>query len=318
MAGANIGTMFGAGGAATFLRLPSADLGAIDADAVIVGAPCATPYPSVGPYCAGAAAAIRREINTDTPDRDHMDFDLGGKVLVDGYRAVDAGDLAWNAEDASGNRDRIRAAVGAILDAGAIPVTLGGDDSIPIPVFQAFEGRGNYTILQIDAHIDWRDEVNGERWGLSSTMRRASEMEHIERIVQAGQRAIGSARPGDHADAVAWGASFVSARDIHSGGIGRVLDAIPAGGDVIVSLDVDALDPAIMPAVIGPAPGGLTYWQVVELITGVAAKARIAGFNLVELMPDRDIQGMSALTAGRIVCVVLGLLARARSDGSHD
>ena len=64
----------------------------------------------------------------------------------------------------------------SVLAAGAVPMVLGGDDSIPIPVLQAYADRGPVTVVQIDAHIDWRDEVKGERWGLSSTMRRASEM----------------------------------------------------------------------------------------------------------------------------------------------
>ena len=68
---------------------------------------------------------------------------------------------------------------------------IGGDDLVPIPLFEAFAGRGSYTVLQIDAHIDWRDDVNGERLGLSSTMRRASEMGQIGRIIQVGQRGIG-------------------------------------------------------------------------------------------------------------------------------
>jgi arginase family enzyme len=83
-----------------------------------------------------------------------------------------------------------------VLDRGAVPFLLGGDDSLPIPMLEAFGAhRGKrLTILQIDAHIDWRDEVGGERLGLSSTMRRASEMGHVERIIQVGQRGIGSAR----------------------------------------------------------------------------------------------------------------------------
>jgi agmatinase len=168
-----------------------------------------------------------------------------------------------------------------------VPVLLGGDDSIPIPMLQAFEGRGKFTIVQIDAHIDWRDEVDGERWGLSSTMRRASEMDHIERIIQVGARNIGSARPQDLADARAWGVQFFTARDVARDGLQPVLDAIPAGSNVIICFDCDGLDPSIMPGVIGRAPGGLGYWQTVELLTGIAGKSRIAAFDLVEFMPDR-------------------------------
>ena len=74
----------------------------------------------------------------------------------------------------------------------------------------------------------------------------------------------------------------------------------------------DGLDPWIMPAVIGQAPGGLTYWQVVDLLHGLAAKANLAGFDIVEFMPSRDIQGLAALHAARIVCNVIGLMARSR------
>jgi agmatinase len=85
---------------------------------------------------------------------------------------------------------------------------------------------------------------------------------------------------------------------------------IPDSSEVLVTIDCDGLDPAIMPAVIGPAPGGLSYWQVVTLLQGVAAKARIACFDIVEFMPERDPQGLAALTAARLVCNAIGLIAR--------
>jgi agmatinase len=86
---------------------------------------------------------------------------------------------------------------------------------------------------------------------------------------------------------------------------------VPQGANVLVTFDCDALDPAIMPGVIGPAPGGLSYWQAIELIEGVSKRARIAAFDLVEFVPARDSGGLGALTAGRIIAHVIGLLARA-------
>ena len=310
----DISKMFGSDSSGgRFLGYPACDnLAAIEAEIAIIGAPCATPYKSVGAYCAAAPAAIRDGVAGYAANRLHQDFDLGGPLLGEPpARVVDCGDLPYDETDAAGNRARIRGAVASMLDQGVCPVVLGGDDSIPIPMMQAYEGRGSFTVLQIDAHIDWRDEVQGERLGLSSTMRRASEMPWIERIVQVGARAMGSARPSDYQDALDWGVDFVLARDLHAQGIGQVLDRIPRGADVLVSLDVDGLDPTIMPAVIGPAPGGLTYWQMVELLHGLAAQARIAGFAMVEFMPARDFQGLGALTAARIVCNALGLIARA-------
>ncbi len=309
----DIGAMFGASGSGTaFLGFPAGDLqGPLEADIAIVGAPCATPYPVVGPYCAEAPAAIRAGVAGYGASRHHQDFDFGEPLLGEtGARVVDCGDLPYDPEDSPGNRARIRTAVEAMLAQNAVPLVLGGDDSIPIPVFQAFEGRGPLTLLQVDAHIDWRDEVRGERFGLSSTMRRASEMVWIKRMVQVGARASGSARPQDFADAQAWGVDFFLAREVASKGIGPAIDAVPAGAEVLVSIDVDGLDPSIMPAVIGPSPGGLSYWQTVELLQGVAAKARIAGFCIVEFMPARDLLGLGALTAGRLVCNAIGLIAR--------
>jgi agmatinase len=85
------------------------------------------------------------------------------------------------------------------------------------------------------------------------------------------------------------------------------------GGNVLVTIDCDGLDPAIMPAVIGPAPGGLSYWQAVGLMRGVARKARIAGFDIVEFMPERDEQQRGALTAARLVANAIGLISRQRA-----
>jgi agmatinase len=307
----DVGAMFGATATETFLGLPKAEnLAALEAKIAILGVPCATPYRSVGPYCAGAPKAIRAAIAGYAANLHHVDFDLGGPIFPGPVTAVDGGDLACTEADPAANRLAIRQAVAAVVARGAVPIVIGGDDSVPIPVFEALHGRGPLTIVQIDAHIDWREEVAGERWGLSSTMRRASEMAHVERIVLVGQRAIGSARPGDLADAKAWGAFLLPARAVHERGIGPVLDAVPAGSQVLVTLDCDGLDPAIMPGVIGPAPGGLTYWQAIGILHGIAAKARIAAFDLVEFVPERDVAGLGALTAARIIVNVLGLLAR--------
>jgi agmatinase len=288
------------------------DLGA--AQVVVLGAPGCTPYPTVGFYCAGGPAAIRAGGAAYAANLAHMNFDLGAPVLPHGAKAVDAGDLAMVEADAPGNRDRLRAAVAQILAAGAVPVLIGGDDSLPIPMLQALgaraKGGGPLTILQIDAHIDWRDEVGGETWGLSSTMRRASEMDHVARIIQVGQRGIGSARPGDYQAALDAGVTFVPAREVAETGIARALSLIPEGAQVVICLDVDALDPAIMPAVIGRTAGGLSYWQVFELIAGVAAKARIVAFDMVEFMPDRDIDGQGALVAAQLLAGTIGILAR--------
>lgn len=307
---ATLGEMFGGGTADTFMGLPRGDLAAPGAKVAILGADGCTPYP-VGFYCAGGAAAIRAAGAAYAANLAHVNWDIGGPMLPAGVRAVDCGDVPVAPDDPAGNRDRLRGAVAGLLAAGAVPVLLGGDDSLPIPMLQALSSRGRpFHILQIDAHIDWRDEVGGERWGLSSTMRRASEMPGCAGIVQVGARGTGSARPQDVADARAWGATFVTAQQVAAGGIAAALAAIPEGADVAVCLDVDALDPAAMPAAIGRTAGGLTYWDVLALVQGVAGKARIAAFDMVEFMPARDVDGLGAMLAAQLLAAVIGTLAR--------
>ena len=307
----DIATMFGARAVDTFFGLPACeDLDTVTARAAILGAPCASPYKSVGAYCANGPREIRAAIAGYAANITHMDFDLDRPLFGGGeVSAADCGDLEYDETDVPGNRQRIRKYVAKILEQGAVPIVLGGDDSIPIPVFEAFADRGDLTILQIDAHIDWRDEVQGERWGLSSTMRRASEMDHVKRIIQVGKRGIGSARPADYQAALDWGVEFFSGRDVHRDGIGPVLEAVPGGVNVIITVDCDGLDQSIIPAVIGRAPGGLDYWQTVEIIHGVAAKANLVGFDIVEFMPERDVDALGALVVARIVTNVLGLVA---------
>jgi len=304
-------TLFGESSAKTFLGLPSCDdLSLLDAHIAIIGAPCATPYKSVGAYCANGPDGIRKGMSAFAANLNHYDFDVGGEILPHNIKAVDHGDLAFDENDGAGNRETIRKAVRQVLEKRAVPIILGGDDSIPIPMLEAFAGRGKFTILQIDAHIDWRDSHEGERMGLSSTMRRASEMEHIDSIVQVGQRGLGSARPSDVEDAMNWGAHFISAKDVCARGVDTALEFIAPDAKVIICLDCDGLDPSVMPGVIGRAPGGLSYWHIIDLIEGVSRKAEIAAMELVEFMPERDLDGMGALTAGRIVTTAMALIAR--------
>ncbi len=296
-----------------FLGLPGCpDLSTLKADIAIIGAPIATPYACFGTYAADSPAAIRKGVADFNGALSHYDFDFNGPLIHPGIRVVDCGDIPAAADDCAGNRQRITEALMQILTTGAVPIVLGGDDSVPIPVFHAYENHGPLTVLQVDAHIDWREEIDGERLGLSSNMRRASEMGWIDNIVQVGARGMGSARPGDYDDAVQWGAKIITARELQTQGLTSVLEHIPAGAQVVVNLDCDGLDPAIMPAVIGPAPGGLDYWQVLQLLQGIADKAHISGFNIVEFMPSRDPTGLAALTAGRLVCAALALISRAR------
>jgi len=304
----------------TFLSVPAiVPDQATAGQVVILGAPEATPYETGKPSHSGEApAAVRSAVARQADWLGHHDFDTGRTVAeTHAGQVVDAGDVAGSPGTPAENRAAITAAVGRILANGATPIVLGGDDSVPIPFFTAFKGHGPIWVVQVDAHIDWRHERFGETMGWSSPMRRASEMDWVAGIVQIGIRGIGSAYPEDLRDAEDWGAKIVTAREIHRAGMETALHHIPANARVVLSLDLDGLEPAIMPGVLARAPGGLTYWQIVDLLDGLADTRIIAGCAIVELAPSRDVSGISALTAARIVCNAIDAVQRSKANNAR-
>lgn len=286
----------------TFLNLPAADPDSVQAELAILGIPYGVPYPSAGASaaCADAPAAIRQRSSRLASFVGHHDFDSGFPMLPRPERIVDCGDVPGGPSDGTGNAARAETTVRTLLDRAAVPIVFGGDDSIPIPVLAAYAGREPLTVLQVDAHLDFRDEVHGVTHGYSSPMRRASEMAHVSRIVHVGLRGVGSARPSDVEDAGAAGGLLVTARELRERGVGWVLDQLPAGASVFISFDLDGLDPSLCPAVGAPAPGGLSWDEAGDLLSGTATRCRVVGAAFTELVPERDPSGYSALVAARL------------------
>jgi agmatinase len=256
--------------------------------------------------------AMRQTSDRIVRSLERYDFDLGGP-LYDGrsIRTVDCGDVRTDILDMKGHLGRAEQAVRKILAAGALPIVLGGDHAIPIPVLRAFEGRGPITLIHIDQHLDWRDDVNGVTDGLSSPIRRASEMEHIGEIFQIGLRATGSARAEEVEAARAYGAHLISAYELHDAGMDAILARIPAGERYYITVDLDGMDPSDAPAVAAPMPGGVTFLQARKLIRGLVQKGRVVGMDLVEITPRHDINNITCITAGRLIVNLIGTAVRA-------
>lgn len=305
-------------GGKTFLNMPLVtDLESLDADIVVLGIPYGVPYDMEGVSGGSSTApgAIRARSAAFGAGRflEHYDFDHGGPLLGDRpLRIVDCGDVIADPLDIPGNAARATSAVRAILDRGALPIVLGGDDSIPIPFFRAYEGRGPLVLVQIDAHLDFRDELNGVSEGYSSPIRRASEMPWIDSIVQIGMRGVGSARPEEVEAALTNGNCIVPARDVHLNGVNWLQEQIPADANYLVTTDFDGFDPSVAPGVGAPVPGGLLFHQVADLLQGLSSRGRIAGVDLVEYVPDRDVNELTALVGARLLTNLIGAVARHR------
>ncbi len=304
------------GVANTFLNFPFApDLDNLDADIAILGIPYGMPYhpEAMANDQSRAPDALRQASEDIDYTLNHYDFDLGG-TLLDGrdIGVVDCGNVVADMGDPSAHYRNAEAAARKILKSGATLISLGGDHGIPIPVLRALELVGEQvTLVQVDAHMDWRDEINGEHDGYSSPIRRASEMDWIGAIVQIGLRGIGSARIGDVKDAQAYGADLISAYEMHQIGIQAVLDRIPDGGPYYLTVDADGLDPTIMPGVISQTPGGLNWLQARALVHGLVKKGRVVGMDLVEIAPGKDVGNTTMYHAERLLCNFIGASVRA-------
>lgn len=302
----------------TFLEFPLAlNLDELQADFAILGIPFGMPYSasSMANDQSNAPDAIRHASTAEDIEytKNHYDFDLGGHLFAGkDISVVDCGNVSADSADHAEHYRRAEQAARKIFDSGAILISLGGDHGIPIPVMRALEVLNEtITLVQVDAHLDWRDEVNGETEGYSSPIRRASEMPWIDKIVQIGLRGIGSARAPEVADAQAYGADLISAYEMHDIGIDAVLDRIPDGGPYYLTIDADGIDPTIMPAVLAQTPGGLNWIQTRKLIHGLVNKGRVVGIDLVEIAPSNDVGNITMVHAERLITNFIGASIRA-------
>ena len=191
---------------------------------------------------------------------------------------------------------------GAQLDGGRVPGCLGGEHSISLgPVRAAARRHGGLGVLQIDAHPDLRDEYEGTRYGHGCVMRRVLEVEDIGALVQVGLRAVSA-----EDDAVISSDDRVHpfyASQWHRDRIDKVVDTLP--DDVYISIDLDGLDPSVIPGTGTPEPGGLMWWDVLALLKTVAGRKHVVAFDVVELLPEP----ISSFAAAKLVFKLLAYLS---------
>ena len=160
---------------------------------------------------------------------------------------ADAGDvdilpLLWER-----NFDLITQSVGAILAKRALPLTVGGDHSVSFPIIRAYAGREPITVVQFDAHLDYRDDAGGVRYGHGNVLRRVRELPFVEQVVALGIRSLRTRREDREAHAQD-GNVLVPAWDIHTKGPDGISDLLPRNRNVYVTFDIDASIQASHPA----------------------------------------------------------------------
>lgn len=274
-------------------------------DVVVLGAALATVYPERHPHADEAPAAIRAASRRLSRFAGNYDFDIDAPFAPWLRRVADGGDINTARADAEGNRRRITGEIAAIVERGAMPVLLGGDDSVTEPFVAGWRDHGPVTVVHVDAHLDFRDEVGGESHGYCSPMRRASEMSWVRRIVHVGLRGVGSARPSDVQDTLDAGNTIVRARELVRDGAEAVAGRLTSGERFVIAYDVDGTDPSDIPAVRAPMPGGPGAAVIGELFAALAARGSLEGLVVSEFDPELDPTGASAVVLTRIICRVL-------------
>jgi agmatinase len=232
---------------------------------------------------------------------------LGGDV-----RIVDLGDADIVHTDTVKSHANIEHGVRKILAAGALPVVIGGDHSINIPCVNAFDGAGPIHILQIDAHLDFVDERHGVRFGHGNPMRRAAEKDYVSGLTQLGIRNVSSTAKEGYAAAREMGSEILSVRQVRALGREGVLARIPEGARLYVTIDIDAFCPSIAPGTGTPSHGGFQYYEVLEILQGVAKTHEVVGIDLVEVAPAYDPSGSTQILAAQLLLTVLGFIFHAR------
>lgn len=295
------------------------DLDTLEADIAIIGTPYGVIYPSYTerPRYSDGAESIREHSQKFGKFREHYDFDLGGTMLNGRpIRIVDCGDVVGDPDGGSENHAKVEEAVRKIRSKGASVITLGGNDGTSTPIMRGLDARSNVSIVHFDAHLDYRDEVEGLNDGWSSSQRRASEMDHMGNATHLGLRGVGSARPQDVEDALAHGNRFITAREIHERGGREVGNTLPHSDDIYIHFDVDVMDLAIAPGAGAPAFGGLDYWQATDLLQATTGRGNVIAAHFSSFIPDLDPSGLTSKLVAQLIMNLISAMVRSEQFGS--
>jgi len=295
------------GGPATMMRLPSQPTAA-GLDVAFVGVPLDTGTSNrsgarFGPRQIRAESCLLRPYNMATR-----------AAPFDSLQVADIGDVAINTFNLQKSVDLITAAYDEILSHDCIPLTMGGDHTIVLPILRAIAKKhGPVGLVHVDAHADINDTMFGEKIAHGTPFRRAVEegLLNGKRVVQIGLRGTGY-EAEDFDWPRAQGFRVVQAEECWYKSLAPLMAEVRqqlGKGPVYISFDVDGLDPSSAPGTGTPEPGGLTTIQGLEVIRGCRG-LDIVGGDLVEVAPPYDPQGNTSLLGANLLYEMLCVLPK--------
>ncbi len=238
--------------------------------------------------------------------RDNKVFDVESNRVVDLSHVVikDVGDVEIFAHDTLKTFDAAYMLIKNLIAEGFNPVIIGGDHSISYPCIRALHDsvEGTVGIIQFDAHLDLVDESPYQgRFSHSSEIRRALELERVKKVIQIGVR--GYNYPFHYDDVKKFNIRQFNPYDIRKLGISvvfeKILEELSEVDYTYTTLDIDVLDPSFAPGCGANEPGGLTIWDLIEILKKLAPYTH--AFDIVEVNPLFDTSGITSSIAAKLL-----------------
>ncbi len=301
-------------GIKTFMRLPHVQT-TEDVDFAIVGIPFDTgcSYKNgarFGPDAIRIASTLMRNYS--------MNLDVN---IFDHLSGVDYGDISITPGFIMKSYDQIEAGIQPLVDAGVVPISMGGDHSITLAELRAFHKKhGKIALIHFDSHLDTWDNYWGEKYTHGTPFRRACEEGLIdtEHSIQIGIRGS-QYGPEDIQGSIDLGFEVLTANELHKigieEGVKRIQDRVK-DAKAFLSFDIDFVDPAMAPGTGTIEIGGFMGQETMNLIQGLK-DVNIIGMDMVEVLPTIDPSGRTAYMAASIMHEAISILALQRRDGKR-
>jgi agmatinase len=278
------------------------------ADYIILG----VPFDVTSTYRTGARFgpnAIRQaSLNIET-------YSFRTDIDVEDLKLHDLGDLHIST-DTEKTLERIEMVINDLLEAGKIPAIIGGEHTITLGVVKGLGDKASKTaIVSFDAHLDLRNEYMGLKLSHTTFMRRINEEVKPSKIIEVGTRAVCKEELNY---AKKTGIEFFTAQQIRKEGSKRIAEQLREKlsryRNVYLSIDMDVLDPAYVPAVQNPEPEGIETHTLFDILCGICDK-RVMGFDVVEIAPNYD-HGTSAIQGAKTIFEILCYMEKSRKGGT--
>lgn len=288
---------------------PSANFGAVPAEYAGTDSRFCViqaPYDLTTSYGGGARSGPKAIIEASA-NMELFDEELKCEPFVEGIRT-----LAPLEATAAGPERMVKMVEGLsadVIESGHVPVMLGGEHSVTLGLVRALvEKHPGLSVLQLDAHADMRDTYMDTPFSHACVARRISE---LVPVVQAGIRSLSAEEAGFLSSPGGAGVKTFYAKEILRGGFDPDTIAAELGPEVFITVDLDVFDPSVMPATGTPEPGGVGWYDILELLRPVFREKDVVGFDVVELSPIPGIPAPDFLAA-RLVYKMMGYLNQGR------